>query len=188
MTGKMKWLIAAFVVSLGLNVFAAGITIGKSYRGHPPPPHPRAERLDPNVIFNVRRISKHLSTEDRSKMKQALQRQRLELRARYTAIQKSQKRIKDLLKSIIVDKVALEVALESHTSLVHDMRAPMNIVLLEVIADLDQETRVKMVEDFFKPRPGHFGKRRRGPRRGHDGFRPSPGEERRPPPREPVDP
>jgi len=186
MTVKIKWLIAAFVVSLGLNVFVAGITIGKNYLGHPTGSHQRTQRIDPNVVFNVRRISQHLGEEDRLKMRKALQRQRMELRARYTAIQESQKRIKDLLKSIQVDKPALAAALESHTALVHDMRAPMNIVLLEVIAELDHETRVKMVDDFFKPQPGQFRKRRKGPRGEGDGFRHPPQGERIPPSQEPA--
>ena len=172
MTAKIKWLVAILVVSLSANIFVAGIMLGKGFRDGP-----RVRGGDPVVDFNIKRFGKYLGKDERKKIRKILHDQRGELGGRFHEVKISKRRIKQLIAAKEVDREALLEALESHAALMQKMHEPMQRVMMEVIAELDFETRLKVAEDMFK----------RGGRRGMHGdgqsrFGGGP-EGRRPPPR-----
>lgn len=154
MTTKIKWLIGILVVSLGVNIFVAGIMLGKGAKSRPV-----MRGGDPGIEFNIRRFSRHLGDEDRAKVREILRSERSALGNRYRDIKAGERRIRDLLSEPTVNKAALAEALDKHGEMVENMHKPMRRVMIEVIADLDMETRQKMAKDMFK----------RGKRRGSKG-------------------
>jgi uncharacterized membrane protein len=151
MTGKFKWLLIVLALSLTANIFVAGMMIGKEFRGH------GAKRGGmPGVDFNVRRLEQNLADADRVKVREILHERKTDLRQHFTDMRRSERRIKELLAAAIVDKPALKQALEDHGGLMSDLRQPMQRIVLEVIAELDQPTRIRVLKDLFKHKKRRF--------------------------------
>jgi len=177
MTAKIKWLVAILVVSLTANIFVAGMMLGKGFRDGP-----RMRGGDPVVGFNIKRFGKYLSKDERKKIRKILHSQRGELGGRFREVKISERHIKQLIAAKEVDREALLAALKSHAALMQKMHEPMQRVMMEVIAELDFETRSKMAENMFK-----HGGRRGIHGNGHPPFGGGP-EGRRSPPRHGDDP
>lgn len=178
MTGKIKWLVAILALSLAANVFVAGMMLGKEARRGPPPHGGK-----PGIDFNIKRFGKYLNEEERAKVRKILRSERRELGGRYRAVKTSERRIKDLIAAEQVDRSALLEALEAHAALMRELHGPMQRVMMEVIAELDHNTRSQLADEMFKRRPRFDGERlrkfegpdgkRRPPRRSdHGGDRP----------------
>lgn len=146
MTARIKWIILLLVLSLAANVFFGGMMLGKGFRHGPPPGR------EPGIEFTIKRFGKYLGEEERQKVREILGAQRGKLGERYRTIKKSEKNIKALIAAPSVDRNALLRALEAHAALIQKMHTPIQRVMMEVIAELDQETRAKVAEDMFKRR------------------------------------
>lgn len=177
MNNKIKWMIGILGVSLALNVFALGLFIGKGVRNAVPERSRAAP--PPPMDFNFRRLERTLSEEDRAKVRQLLREKQKDLRQRFRGLRITEQKIKEIVLSETVDKDALRKALKEHSEKAQGMTEPMRWVVLQTIADLDLETRKKVVDDMFR---GPIRKRLRD---GHPPphRRPPPGH-RRPPPDE----
>jgi len=145
MATDRKWLVPLLGLSLAVNVFIAGVMLGKKIQVPPPQPD-RAPRVD----FNLQRFSPHLSQAEHQKIRRILRSERGALAERYKSVRASEDRIKSLISAEQVDRQALLQALKAHGALMQQLHAPMQRVMMEVIAELSHETREKMAGDMFK--------------------------------------
>jgi len=164
MASNMKWLIPVLAISLATNVFIAGMVLGKNIH-HPVPSRPHGE---PGIDFNFKLVGQYLSKDERQKVRKVMKDQRGGLSERYRLMKDSEQHVKNLISAEEVDRVALFAALEKHSELMQQMHEPMQRAMMEVIAELGQETREKIAADMFKRkylrrmRDGDYRSRREG--------------------------
>lgn len=145
MAKNSKWLVPILGLSLAVNLFVAGLMLGKSFNDTP---H-RPERK-PRVDFDMQRFGPHLNQNERKKVRNILRDEREALSERYQSVKQSEEQIKSLISARQVDRQALLQALKDHGALMQQLHAPMQKVMMEVVAELSQETRQKMAGDMFK--------------------------------------
>ena len=148
MTRNMKLILAILGVSLMLNVFALGLYIGKGFRH----PSPHKMMMRPSLDFNLKKIERHLDPESRKKVKVLLKKQHHELRKRYRDLGALEKEIKATISAETVDKEALVAALAELSEQKQKLHSPRREVILQVIAELDLETRKVLAESMFRKR------------------------------------
>lgn len=174
MNGKFKWIVSLLAVSLLANIFAVGMFLGKEFKGE------RTRKgKPPSVEFNLRRLGEHLSEEDQLAVRGIIRAERGDLRQLFRQMKDSEDTIRSLLTDEIVDKDALKLAIEGHAGLMQGMRRPFERILIEIVAELDQEKRKAVAEELFM-----FERGKRGPGRR---FGPPPGGRGGPPPHEQPD-
>jgi len=158
MAKNSKWLVPTLGLSLAVNLFVAGLMLGKSFNDAPPRPEGR-----PRIDFDMQRFGQHLNQNERRKIRNILKEERGALSERYQSVRQSEEQIKSLISAPQVDRQALLQALKDHGILMQQLHAPMQRVMMEVVAELSQETRQKMAGDMFKSdfrrRMGDEGKR-----------------------------
>ena len=164
MASNMKWLIPVLAISLATNVFVAGMVLGKKIH-HPVPSRPHGE---PGIDFNFKLVGQYLSKDERQKVRKVMKDQRGGLSERYRLMKDSEQHVKNLISAEEVDRGALLTALEKHSELMQHMHEPMQRAMMEVIAELGQESRKKIAADMFKRkylrrmRDGDYRSRREG--------------------------
>lgn len=158
MAKNNKWLIPILGLSLAVNLFIGGIMLGKSFND--PPSRPGR---GPRVDFDMQRFGQHLSQTERKKIRKIFRDERGALSDHYHSVKQSEEQIKKAISAPQVDRQALLKALKDHGALMQQLHAPMQRVMMEVVAELSQETRKKMAGDMFKGdlrrRMGSEGKR-----------------------------
>ncbi|WP_308910992.1 periplasmic heavy metal sensor [Pseudokordiimonas caeni] len=178
MTRNMKILFVVLGLSLALNVFALGHTIG---RGLPRKHHDDRPPMGP-VEFNLRAIHKLLPEEARDELKGALRENRTMMRENFKAFREDQRALKALLSADTFDVAAFEAALTRHDEAMRALHGPMREALLKVLPTLDQPTRAALADALFSRQ--HMSRKmkfRDGPDR-DDMPPPPPGEEPGPDP------
>jgi len=175
MTSKIKWLVFAFAVSLSLNVFVAGLVIGRGFR---PPPPPRDQ---PNVGFNIKKLNKYLSPTDRRKFGKSLAEQREHLRLKFREMKSTERQIEQLIIAEEVDFEALQAALELRETYMRQLQMPMRRIVVEAIYGLDRKSRIEFAADIFKggPNARRQSRRERGDDRPDDRPRDQPRDQSR---------
>lgn len=170
MTGKMKWILLILGLSVAFNLFAAGVWLGKEFKGDRGPRGLPREHVE----FNMRRLAAYLPEGGQDQLRSILSEHRKNLRGHFAEMRAREQKIRELLLAEEVDVVALQAALEEHQNKMSELKAPIQSILLDVVAKLDQETRQALAADLFARR-----ERAKGGRPGPEGDR-----FRRPPPHE----
>jgi len=141
---KVKWLVGVLVVSLLVNVFVFGSMLGnelhKKERRHQSPP----------IDFNLKKFGKFLSKEDHKKVRSLVKAQRKDLGVSYRSLRKTEKTIVELISAEVVDREALEKALKDRGEQVQKLHTPLQNVFLEMVTELDYDTRKKLADDLFR--------------------------------------
>jgi len=145
MATKIKWLMVFLALSLAVNIFIGGVMLGKEFRPTPSRDHGRAA-----IGFNIKRFQAYLTKAEKRKIREILADQRQDLADHYHAIREGETLIKSLISAKEVDRAALLEALENHAALMRQIHAPLQRVIMEVMAELDQETRQKIAKDMFR--------------------------------------
>lgn len=165
MTGKMKWILLLLAASVAINIFALGVVLGKQFR--PDRDHRGGPRE--HVEFNLRRLASYLPEDKKGELRDILREHRKGLRGRFAEMQQHETRIRELLMTETVDLAALAQALNDHEAMMGKLKGPVRAVILDVVSQLDQETRQRLAADLFNRR-GPRGDRRAPPPPGA-GFR-----------------
>jgi len=155
MNNKTKWILIVLGLSLVLNIFAIGIFIGQGAKMVFPQRH-----MAPPIDFNLKRLERSLSPEERVKVRTLLREKRHDIQQRYKALMVTEQKIKEIILSPVVDKNLLDRVLIEHGQKTQSIHEPMRRIVLETIADLDLEARQKIMQNLFRG----FGDRRMGPR------------------------
>lgn len=155
MTGKVKWIVLALALSLAINVFIAGLVIGRGARPMPP------GQNQPNVGFNMKKLNKYLSPAERRKFRKAMVQQRDMLRGKYFEMKEAERRIKELITAPDIDPEELTQALQDHADFAQDLQSPVRKIVAEIILDLDHESRIQLAKDIFGSREGNRPRPRR---------------------------
>lgn len=170
MDGKNKLVIGALVLSVAANLLAAGFFVGRGLS------HEKRVHFDraPKVDFSLRELGKVLPDDKREELKALMKEHRKTLSRHFASMRESEVKIRDLMMAETVDRAALTAALDEHEAKMRDLHFPVRQILLDVVAGLDQETRIKLADNMFRRR---FD--RMGPAGGRDGdaeMPPFPGE------------
>jgi uncharacterized membrane protein len=160
MTPKTKWMFAVLALSLAGNLFAAGVWLGKELR---PDRGPRSASPAERIDFNLRRLSEVLPEEQREHIRRIFRENRTEMRNHFRITRENEQRIRDILVAETVDSQALQAAMIEHQQNMGKLRDPMMTIMTDVIAKLDQETRLKLVEEIWNARKVRHKFMRRGP-------------------------
>lgn len=146
MSNRMKWLVGFLAVSVVLNIFVLGAFLGQRMI------KPEKRYYAPPIDFNLKRFGEHLTKEERRRVRSLIKSQRHALSDSYKALRETEKEIIQQITAADIDHAALEAALKDHGARVQKLHAPLQNVLLEMVGDLDHETRQKLGADMFKRR------------------------------------
>jgi len=149
MAFKMNWVHGALAASLAANIFAGGYLLGKEIRPDRPP---MEKRMGGKDLFSMRRLASYLPAEKRAELEALMKGHRDGLRENFDAIRESEDKVRSILLSDVVDKTALREALGELENRTRMMHGPLKAILLDIVADLDLETRQKLAEDMYKRR------------------------------------
>lgn len=159
---KTKGFYIVLLLSLAINVFLVGVTIGKGFGGDGKPSGPPRD-------FNMRALEQYLDEEQRSQLIEGLRGQRSSIRSIVRKLRRNEEAIRQALSAETVDKYMLTTLLREHEDLIQSTRSPLGTVISNVVANFDWETRKVIAEDLF--RKNGRGRPPRGP---HRGFGPPP--------------
>ncbi|MCJ9429903.1 periplasmic heavy metal sensor [Kordiimonas marina] len=148
MNGKLKLIVVLLVVSVAANLLTAGVWIGRELSWHPRHQEPRPHRVD----FSLRELGRYLPEDKRAEVRALLMDHRKTLMSHFQAMRANENRIRALIAADVVDRDALIKALDEHEALMRDLHSPVRDILLNVIAKLDHDTRVKLAENMFRRR------------------------------------
>ncbi len=153
MAFKVNWIHGALAVSLAANLFGGGYLLGKELR----PDRPQRElRMGGKGLFGMRRLAAYLPEEKREELKELMQSHRNDLRENFEGIRESEEKVRAILLAETVDKDALRQALTELEAKTREMHGPLKAILLDIVADLDLETRQKLAEDMYKRHKWHI--------------------------------
>lgn len=157
---RNKWLIAALVVSMVVNLALAGFTVGRMTRDFAPLPG-----LDPMV--GVVRLVRFLEEDRRREVVGDLWERRRELRPSLRAIRGAQRDVAAALTAEPFDEAALRGALEGFRERLERSQARSHEMLATVAARLTPEERAYLARALSRPGPrtGHRAGPRAGPNR-----------------------
>lgn len=140
---KNKGLYAVLLLSLAINVFLAGVTLGKGFGGDNRPSGPPRD-------FNMRALERYLDDDQRSQLLEGLHGQRSSIRATVRKLRLNEDAIRKVLSEEAVDKYTLTTLLKEHEDLIQSTRSPLSTVISNVVANFDWETRKAIAEDLFR--------------------------------------
>lgn len=144
MSSRMKWLVGLLAVSLVLNIFIVGAFLGQRMI------KPEKRYYAPPIDFNLKKFGEHLTKEERRRVRTLIKSQRHALSASYKALRETEKEIIRQITAPEIDHAVLGEALKDHGARVQKLHAPLQHVLLEMVDELDHETRQKLGADMFK--------------------------------------
>ena len=161
-----SWLL---VVSLALNLFLVGLTVGHRLSAPPMP-----EALPGTVFADLRRMADVLPPETRGEIRQHFEAHRPEIIRGLMAMRAARNDVRDVLQQDPYDPEALRAAFDALRDRTADVQSVVHDTLVEVAGRLDPEDRLAIVR--MPDRRG--GPERQGPfdRQGRPGppFGPEP--------------
>lgn len=174
MTRQTKWVVAALALSIAINIFMVGLSIGKNVIGG------RFERPPGQAPgINARALGQYLSADERRVMRALLDSARPEIGRKSAILRQNEEAIRKALRAEEVDIENLRALIDQHEALVMDTRTSVQRKLFEFMATLAPETRRAFADELFKapPRRERGGDRegmRRPPPGERDDFAPPP--------------
>lgn len=141
---RNRWLIAALVVSLVVNLALAGFIVGRMTRDFSPMPG-----LDP--LVGVVRLVRFLDDDRRREVVGDLWDRRRELRPSLRAIRGSQRDVVAALTAEPFDEAALRGALEAFRDGLERSQAGSHEILATVAGRLTPEERAYLARVLFRP-------------------------------------
>ncbi len=170
MAFKVKWIHGALAVSVAANLFVGGYLLGKELA---PERHHKGKPPYSKDIFSMRKLAGYLPDEKREELRALISDHRKDLRDNFREVRRLEERVRFILMAETVDKTALSNALDELETKTRSLHGPIRGILLDIVADLDYETRQKLGRDIYQRR-----KAWRMERRGDDRMDPPPGEPR----------
>ncbi|WP_417459444.1 periplasmic heavy metal sensor [Kordiimonas sp.] len=168
MAFKVKWIHGVLAVSVAANLFVGGYLLGKELA---PERHHKGKSHYSKDIFSMRKLAGYLPDEKREELRALMSDHRKGLRENFRAVRDIEERVRAILMAETVDKDALKSALDELEAKTRSLHGPLRGILLDIVADLDFETRQKLGQDIYQRRMKWRMKRGEDDRRG-----PPPGE------------
>ena len=148
MAGNNKLIVGLLALSVAANLLAAGIWVGRELSPD------RRERFagPPRVDFSLRELGQYLTDEQRKQVRALLKDHRKVLAVNFMAMRDIEREIRALMVAETVDRDALIAALDKHQAAMDNLHLPVREILLDVVAQLDYETRKKLAENLYRRR------------------------------------
>ena len=154
---QSRWLIAALVVSLAVNLALAGFVAGRMTL-----PGPAPAALDPSL--GMFRVLRELPEPRREALRPLMVEHFRSLRGDLHRMRAAQRRINQALATQPFDPDALSAALEGFRRALLDSQRDNHRALVRVAGDMTSEERALLRDALTRP-PRHFEGRRPGPER-----------------------
>jgi uncharacterized membrane protein len=144
-TRTTKWLAIALTASLGVNMFLAGVFVGR-WVGPPPIFAQAATPRPPErpVQAMLDRMAAALDEPNRTKFEVIMDRHRPTLSATGTSARESRRRVGELMAAEPFDRAKLETALQDLRERNMEFQRTLHAALTEVAAGLPPEARQKI--------------------------------------------
>jgi uncharacterized membrane protein len=141
-----KWLLAALIVSLGLNLFVGGLIVGHKLNRHP---HEWAERHQaetgqPRVFGFIDRMASTLPQDDREKFLKTIDGYRAELAEADKNFRGTRKKVQDAIAAEPFDRNALDMALADVQAKMGDLQKVLHRALSDAVSALPPDARKKL--------------------------------------------
>jgi uncharacterized membrane protein len=149
-----KWVLAALVVSLGLNLFVGGVMIGRGLHHHR---DWSAERPSPDrehrVIAFVGRMAMALPPEDRAKFMAKMEGYRAELVEADRNFRDARNKVQDAIAAEPFDRNALDRAFGEVAARMAAMQKVLHAALSDAVSTLPPDARKALSRWDERPRP-----------------------------------
>ncbi len=145
------WLKPVLFLSLALNLFLAGVLIGRL----PLPFKPWQGRPDVSIEFVVDRLAAGMSEPDQRVLREALARRQGELRPKIDDVKQALAAIQPILLTEHVDRAVLQAAIEGVLASRGAMQAEIVRLVVDTVPQLSLQGRRRVVE-FMNRRAGRF--------------------------------
>ncbi|MGF1605931.1 MAG: periplasmic heavy metal sensor [Rhodothalassiaceae bacterium] len=146
MTRPMQILAAIAFLSIAVNVFFAGMVIGRG--GLPGGADRQAERtaMRDRTEFTLRGLASGLPPEVRQDLRQGLRARRAELRPVFFQLRQARREAAELLRAQTLDQAALRDTFAHMAQLQAQLQEPIYETLIEAAAKLPPEQRVRLLD------------------------------------------
>ena len=166
MNRAAPWIVA-LLVSILTNGVMIGFVLHKVSDGptfRPPPQHQAQGRQPRGDRFNYRAFIEALPEEQRGAARDRLERERSRTRDLFEQVRNAQIDARDAILAEPYDADAVQAAFRELRSARMDMEASLEAVILDIVADLDAQSRAAAIEAGRRPPPRpRDGRRRRPP-------------------------
>ncbi|MGD2007563.1 MAG: periplasmic heavy metal sensor [Cellvibrionales bacterium] len=161
---KRHWMAALLIVSLGINLLAAGVLVGRwSVSGPPPPMSWAFKGMDPEL---------------RTQLRPKLQETMADIAPLRAEFRRTARKIRDIAAAEPLDSTALAEALEELRQVSQRYQIQVHDAALDVLPELSSRQRLQVLRRVFE---SHVDRRAGGRRPGDDAHR----EQGKPRPSEP---
>jgi len=142
-----KWVLLALFLSLGLNLFVAGIVV--AHRFHRPP-HEFADQRPPNERSGmhafVDRMAATLPDADRERFLSVIAGYKPEMAAAEKQLRDARQKVRDAVAADPFDRTALEAAFGDVRARMQDMQKVMHGALADAVSRLPADARKNLAE------------------------------------------
>ena len=147
-----KWILAALVVSLGLNLFIAGTVVGHKLHRHP---HEWSQRNKPDgdrkVFGFIDRMAMALPREDRAVFMGKIDGYRAELKAADQKFRDARKKVQDAIAAEPFDRNALDTAFGEVSQRMADLQKVLHAALSDAVSALPPDARKRLAHWDKRP-------------------------------------
>ena len=151
---KRHWMAALLIVSLGINLLAAGVLLGRWSMSGPPPPMSWAFKgMDP---------------ETRAQLRPRLKETMAEIAPLRAEFRRAARKIRDIAAAEPLDSTALADALEELRQVSQRYQVQVHGAALEVLPELSSQQRLQVLRRVFE---SHVDRRAGGRRPGDEAHR-----------------
>lgn len=146
-----RWIVIALTASLAINVFLAGMFIGRRMVVPPPPLGPAAQQPaawrpgDRTLPPMIDRIAEGLSPQYRSIFKSAMDKHRPDIVATGAALRDARGKVREMLSAENFDRDGTAAAMAQLQERESKFRQSLQSALLDAAADLPPEGRRQMI-------------------------------------------
>ena len=155
-----KWVVIALTASLAVNVFLAGLFVGRQMETPPPPPLGRAAPPPPawrpgdrGLPPMVGRIAEGMSPQYRTTFLATLDKHRPEITAAGAALREARGKLREILSAESFDHDAAAAGMADVGTKEQQFRQTLQSALLEAAAALPVDGRRQMINPPRRPPP-----------------------------------
>jgi hypothetical protein len=157
--GGRRMLVIALVASVALNLLLVGIGIGHRLAGPPP-------MLQTTPMFGLMQFARTLPEDRQQALMEEFGAYRNTARPAFREMRGLQQRLRDQIRSEVLDPVALKAALDALQSHMQDNQATNHEAFVRLMQLLTYEERLALDASFATARGRHSGGQGHGPRQG----------------------
>ncbi len=156
-----KWVAIALTASLAVNIFLAGLFVGRQMGGPPhllmrtmgPAPHEPWRPGDRGLPPFIERMAERLEPQDRRVLVSAVEKHQADIAARGVALRQARAKLREIVDADKFDRTAAEAALTDLRQRSLEFQQTLQTALLDAAEQLPAEARREMMNPPRKRQP-----------------------------------